>query len=184
MHRRLSRVRVFTLLAAVAVALATSACAGSGVDKAGGTRTKPPVVLTLANHEDAPEDLRFWIEEVQRRSDGSLRIEVTNRWREQEADYDKGTIADVQAGKVQLAKVAACAYDTVGVTSFQALLAPLLIDNPTLERRVLASDLAGELLAGTGRRGGLPGGPYRRSRGEGRQGDDHGPWRHPGRDRP
>ena len=151
MHRRLSRVRVFTLLAAVAVALATSACAGSGVDKAGGTRTKPPVVLTLANHEDAPEDLRFWIEEVQRRSDGSLRIEVTNRWREQEADYDKGTIADVRAGKVQLAKVAACAYDTVGVTSFQALLAPLLIDNPTLERRVLASDLAGELLAGTGK---------------------------------
>jgi TRAP-type C4-dicarboxylate transport system substrate-binding protein len=151
MHRRLSRVRVFTLLAAVAVALATSACAGSGVDKAGGTRTKPPVVLTLANHEDAPEDLRFWIEEVQRRSDGSLRIEVTNRWREQEADYDKGTIADVQAGKVQLAKVAARAYDTVGVTSFQALLAPLLIDNQTLERRVLESDLAGELLAGTGK---------------------------------
>ena len=151
MHRRLSRVRVFTLLAAVAVALATSACAGSGVDKAGGTRTKPPVVLTLANHEDAPEDLRFWIEEVQRRSDGSLRIEVTNRWREREADYDKGTIADVQAGKVQLAKVAARAYDTVGVTSFQALLAPLLIDNPTLERRVLESDLAGELLAGTGK---------------------------------
>jgi TRAP-type C4-dicarboxylate transport system substrate-binding protein len=151
MHRRPSRTRAFTLVAALAVALAASACAGSGVDKAGGTRTKQPVVLTLANHEDASEDVQFWIEEVQRRSGGSLRIQVTNRWRDQEADYDKGTIADVQAGKVQLAKVAARAYDTVGVTSFQALLAPLLIDNPTLEQRVLESDLAGQLLAGTGK---------------------------------
>jgi TRAP-type C4-dicarboxylate transport system substrate-binding protein len=150
MHRRLSLTRAFTLLAAVAVALAASACSGSGVDKAGGTRTEPPVVLTLADHETSPGDVQFWIEEVQRRSGGSLAIQVTNRWREQEIAYDKGTIADVQAGKVQLAKVAARAYDTVGVTSFQALLAPFLIDNRTLEQRVLESQLAGQMLAGTG----------------------------------
>jgi TRAP-type C4-dicarboxylate transport system substrate-binding protein len=151
MHRGPSRTRASTLIATLVVAFIASACSGASVDKAGGTRTKRPVVLTLANHEDAPEDIQFWIEEVQRRSGGSLRIQVTNRWRDQEADYDKGTIADVQAGKVQLAKVAARAYDTVGVTSFQALLAPLLIDNPTLEQRVLESDLAGQLLAGTGK---------------------------------
>src|SRR5215207_4890521 len=153
MHRRRSRTRAFTLLAAVTVALVASACTGSGVDKAGGTRTKPPVVLTLANHEQGPEDVQFWIEEVQRRSGGSLRIQVTNNWRGQETDYDKGTIADVQAGKVQLAKVAARAYDTVGVTSFQPLLAPLLIDNQTLEQGVLESDLAGQMLAGTSKLG-------------------------------
>jgi TRAP-type C4-dicarboxylate transport system substrate-binding protein len=151
MRRRPSRTSVSILIATLVVALIASACSGASGDKAGGTRTKRPVVLTLANHEDAPEDIQFWIEEVQRRSGGSLRIQVTNRWRDQEADYDKGTIADVQAGKVQLAKVAARAYDTVGVTSFQALLAPLLIDNPTLEQRVLESDLAGQLLAGTGK---------------------------------
>jgi TRAP-type C4-dicarboxylate transport system substrate-binding protein len=150
MHRRPSCGRAFTLLAVV-VALAASACSGSGADKAGGTRTKQPVVLTLANHENSAEDVQFWIEEVQRRSGGSLRIQVTNRWRVQEAYYDEGTIADVRAGKVQLAKVAARAYDTVGVDSFQPLLAPLLVDNPTLERRVLESDLVGELLAGTGK---------------------------------
>jgi hypothetical protein len=44
-------------------------------------------------------------------------------------------------------------YDTVGVNSFQALLAPFLIDNPTLEQRVPESDLAGEMLAGTSRLG-------------------------------
>ena len=153
MHQRLSLTRAFTLLAAVAVALAASACSGSGVDKAGGTRTEPPVVLTLADHEDGPHDVQFWIEEVQRRSGGSLSIQVQNQWRGQEIDYDKGTIADVQAGRVQLAKVAAGAYDTVGINSFQALVAPLLIDNPTLERRVLESDLAGEMLAGTSKLG-------------------------------
>jgi hypothetical protein len=45
------------------------------------------------------------------------------------------------------------AYDTVGIDSFQALLAPSLIDNPTLERRVLESDLAAEMLAGTSKLG-------------------------------
>ena len=153
MHRRQSRIRAFTLLAAVAVALAASACTGSGVDKAGGTTTVPPVVLTLADHESSPVDVQFWIEEVKRRSGGSLSIQVTNQWREREIDYDKATIADVQAGKVQLAKVAARAYDTVGVDSFQALLAPFLIDNQTLEQRVLESKLAGQMLAGTSRLG-------------------------------
>jgi TRAP-type C4-dicarboxylate transport system substrate-binding protein len=151
MHRRPSHTPASTLLAALVIALAASACSGSGVDKAGGTRTKPPVVLTLANHEHGPDDVQFWVEEVQRRSGGSLRIEVQNQWRDQEIDYDKGTIADVQAGKVQLAKVAARAYDTVDVDSFQALLAPLLIDNQTLEQRVLQSELAGQILAGTGK---------------------------------
>jgi TRAP-type C4-dicarboxylate transport system substrate-binding protein len=82
-----------------------------------------------------------------------LRIQVTNRWFDQEFAHDKATIADVQAGRVQLAKVNARAYDTVGIDSFQALVAPLLIDNPTLERRVLESDLAGEMLAGTSKLG-------------------------------
>ena len=135
MHRRPPRTRACTLLAAIVVALATAACSGSDADKAGGTRTQPPVVLTLADHEQGPDQVQFWIEEVQRRSGGSLRIQVTNQWRDQEADYDKGTIADVQAGKVQLAKVAARAYDTVGRDSFQALLGLLLIDNQMLERR-------------------------------------------------
>jgi TRAP-type C4-dicarboxylate transport system substrate-binding protein len=153
MCRRPSSIRAVAVVGLVVVALATAACSGSGVDKAGGTRTRQPVVLTLADHEEGPEDVQFWIEEVQRRSGGSLRIQVANNWRVQEVAYDKGTIADVQAGKVQLAKVAARAYDTVGVDSFQALLAPFLIDNQTLERRVLESQLPGQMLASTSKLG-------------------------------
>jgi TRAP-type C4-dicarboxylate transport system substrate-binding protein len=153
MHRRPSLTRAFALLAVLAVVLATPACSGSDADKAGGTRTERPVVLTLANHEVGPQDIQFWIDEVQRRSAGSLRIQVTDRWRDQEFAYDKATIADVQAGKVQLAKVNARVYDTLGVDSFQALVAPFLIDNHPLQRRVLGSDLMGEMLAGTGKLG-------------------------------
>jgi TRAP-type C4-dicarboxylate transport system substrate-binding protein len=153
MHRRPSVTRAFALLAVLAMMLAAPACSSSDVDKAGGTRTEPPVVLTLANHEVGPQDVQFWLDEVQRRSGGSLVIQVTNRWRDQEFAYDKAAIADVQAGKVQLAKVNARVYDTVGVNSFQALVAPFLIDNHTLQRRVLESDLMGEMLAGTGKLG-------------------------------
>jgi TRAP-type C4-dicarboxylate transport system substrate-binding protein len=153
MHRRPSLTRAFALLAALTVALAASACSDTNLDKAGGTRSERPVVLTLANHEENQHDVQYWIEEVQRRAGGSLRIQVTDRWRDQEFAYDKATIADVQGGRVQLAKVNARAYDTVGVDSFQALVAPFLIDNHTLQRRVLASDLIGEMLAGIGRLG-------------------------------
>ena len=153
MHRRQSLSPNVGLLAIFAVVLATSGCSGSGGDKAGGARVDRPTVLTLANHEGASEDFQHWIDEVQRRSAGSLRIEVSPRWRDDATDYDKATIADVQAGKVQLAKVSARAYDTVGVDSFQALLAPFLIDNQTLEQRVLESEIAGAMLAGVDRLG-------------------------------
>jgi hypothetical protein len=48
MRRRPLLTRAFTLLAAVAVALAVSACFGSGVDEAGGPGTRVAGVLTFA----------------------------------------------------------------------------------------------------------------------------------------
>ena len=109
-HRRPSLPRAFILLAAVA--LAASACSSSDADKAGGTRTKPLVVLTLADHEQGPDQIQFWIEEVRRRAGRWLRIQVTNHWRDQEFAFDKATIADVQAPKVQLAKINLRAYES------------------------------------------------------------------------
>ena len=47
-----------------------------------------------------------------------------------------GTLEDVKTGKVDMAWVGARAFDTVGVTSFQALVAPLLIDSYDLEAKV------------------------------------------------
>lgn len=146
MHKRLDRV-VPTAMA-VLLALTASGCfGGRSGDRAGGTKKAKVVVLTLAVHDAGP-GVGEWIAAVERRSGGSLRIELRDGWRQDEVDYEKGTIADVRAGKVDLASIPARAYDTLGVTSFQAALAPFLVDSYALQRQVLAGDLPDRMLSG------------------------------------
>ena len=122
-----------------------SACAGGG-DKAGGEEAADPRVLTLAAYaQPEPDDV---VAAVQRLSGGSLRIKATTLWRDGEPDYEEATIADVRRGDVDLAIVAARAFDLVGTTSFHAVLAPFLVDSLELEGRVLESQLAQRMLAG------------------------------------
>src|SRR5439155_4408528 len=61
---------------------------------------------------------------------------------------EEGTIADIRAGKVSIASIPGRAYDTIGVKSFQGLLAPFLIDSYALEEKVLASHLPARVLSG------------------------------------
>jgi hypothetical protein len=49
---------------------------------------------------------------------------------------------------VDIAKIPARAWDTLGVTSFQALHAPFLVDSLELEQRVLTGPLGAEMLDG------------------------------------
>jgi TRAP-type transport system periplasmic protein len=137
---------VLVAAAAATLAVAASACAGSGEDKAGGSSRGKPVVLTLAldNGVDSDE----FVKAVERLSGGSVRIDVKASWRRGQFDQEAQTIADVRAGKFDLALVGARAWDTVGVTTFQALLAPFLVDSYALQRRVLGSEVAGRMLAG------------------------------------
>jgi TRAP-type transport system periplasmic protein len=86
---------------------------------------------------------------VERLSGGSIQIRIANSWRAGETEYEQATLRDVGGGKVPLAIVAARAYDEVGVTSFQPLVAPLLIDSRELEGRVLRGDVGRQALAGT-----------------------------------
>ena len=85
---------------------------------------------------------------MQRLSGGSLRIKATTLWRDGQPDYEEATVADVRRGDVDLAIVAARAFDLVGTTSFHAVLAPFLVDSLELEGRVLESQLAQRMLAG------------------------------------
>jgi TRAP-type C4-dicarboxylate transport system substrate-binding protein len=138
-----------TLIALIAAAAAFAGCLGeSESDKAGGARDPEAVVLTLANHEDSTGDIAEFAREVARQSGGSVRIEPRNGWRAGQVDYERRTIEDVRAGEVDLAKVSARAFDLAGVKSFQPLVAPFAVDSYALERRVLASPLAGEMLRG------------------------------------
>jgi TRAP-type C4-dicarboxylate transport system substrate-binding protein len=159
-------------LSAAVAAVGIAACGGSGADKAGGTRESKPTVLTLANGNGDPRELEPYAAAVARRSGGTIRIVFRDRWRKGETDYEAGLIRDVKAGKADLGWAGTRAFDDVGVSSFDPLHAPLLIDSLALERKVLESPLALQMLVGIKPAGvvgiGILPGPMRKPLGVGR----------------
>jgi TRAP-type C4-dicarboxylate transport system substrate-binding protein len=145
------KVRSWALACAVlaAMAVAGGCNSDSGENKAGNESTAKPVELVLANHEAGSENVGDWAEAVERISDGSIRIRISNNWRPGESKYEKAILNEVRRGDVPLASVMSRALDEVGVTSFQPLAAPFLIDSVELEQRVLESEVGERALAGT-----------------------------------
>jgi TRAP-type C4-dicarboxylate transport system substrate-binding protein len=140
--------RHLLLLTAVTVAATLLAGCSSSANKATGASEVRPVVLTLANPNVGDADVGDWIQAVERLSHGSVRIELHSDWRSKQVHAERGTLADLRAGKVDVAKIPTRAWDTLGVKSFQALQAPLLVDSLELERRVLTGPLGAEMLGG------------------------------------
>jgi TRAP-type transport system periplasmic protein len=147
-RRRLIQRAVAAGLAALATTVA--ACSGSSGDKAGGVEAADPRVLRLANPNDGspPAQIESWADQVNRLSGGTLAIEFENGWRLGESLYEAGTLEDVKAGKVEMAWVGSRVFDTVGVTSFQALGAPLLVDSYDLESAVFEAGIPEQMLEG------------------------------------
>ena len=137
--------RPVVLLAAMAV---LAGCAGPGLDKAGDSQGRHPVVLTLANANGNTGELDGFTGNVWRLSGGTMRIAIKYRWRHGQVTPETGLIGDVKAGKADLGVVGSRAWDSVGVTSFRALGAPLLIDSYALQDRVLRSPMIGQMLQG------------------------------------
>lgn len=133
-----------------AVAVVCVAAAGcQGPDRAGGRVGQRVTVVTLANANEAPPNqMAVFADEVAKASGGTLRVEFKNNWRHTEPQAERGIVADVQAGKVDLAWVGARVFDKVGVTSFQPLLAPLLIDNQDLQGKVFDAGIPEQMLGG------------------------------------
>lgn len=133
------------------VALLAAACDGSDSerDKAGGVQVEPHV-LTMAqpNAGEPPAQLQRWAEAVEERSAGTVIIEFENAYRLGEVENESGIIEDVRTGKVDLGWVGARAFDNAGVNSFQALLAPLLVDSYDLEAAVFEAGIPQEMLQG------------------------------------
>ena len=142
---------VAAMLAAFVLPLV--ACGGSGSDKAGGVEEAEPRVLMMAVQSGVDTQIAAFEEELSRLSGGTLEIEFNEHWRLGEATYEAGTLEDVKAGKVDMALVGARAFDTVGVTSFQALVAPFLIDSYDLEAKVFEEGLPEQMLADVERLG-------------------------------
>ncbi len=142
--RRIIRWTSAAVLSTAAISLA--ACGGSESDKAGGAEKTQPRVLTMAVQSGVPDQMSAFAKEVSRLSDGTLEIKFSENWRLGEPTSEAGTLEDVKADKVDMAWVGARAFDTVGVTSFQALLAPLLVDSYDLEARVFEEGIPGKML--------------------------------------
>ena len=153
-HRsRLPGIVAAAVVATITAAGCASSTAGGGADKAGGAAD--PVVLRLANTSldlstglERHPALQYFVDQVKELSDGALRIDVASGWGDQLPSAEQQVIRDVAAGEVDLGWVGTSVFDTVGVTDFQALTAPMLIDSYPLERAVLASDIPARMLAG------------------------------------
>lgn len=136
-------------LAAIAV-LAAGGCGGGssgGEDKAGGSGE--PVVLRLANTngqlEYTPAVVEF-VNRVEKLSGGNLRVEAVNEWGTPAADAEQQVVRDVSDGEIDLGWVGTRVFDTLGVTSFQALTAPMLIDSYALEDAVIESGITDQMM--------------------------------------
>jgi len=139
------RARLVVLLAVMAV---LAGCGSPGLDKAGDSQPRHPVVLTLANANGNTGELDGFTGNVWRLSGGTMRIAIKYRWRHGQVKPETGLIGDVKAGKADLGVVGSRAWDSVGVNSFRALGAPLLIDSYALQERVLRSPMIGQMLQG------------------------------------
>ena len=73
-----------------------------------------------------------------------MRIELVLAGRNFEVQYERGVVQDVRSGKADLGIVGVRVWDTMGVTAFGALLAPLLVNSFEAERRVVESELLPE----------------------------------------
>ena len=135
--------------AAAALVAAAAACGGSRGDKAGGdgARDGKLLVLRLEQHDSNYGGPEF-AAAVLDRSGGAIRIHVTDRLATDGPEYERDLVRDVRRGATQIGVVPARVWDTMGITSFQALLAPFLVESLELERQILESPLAARMLEG------------------------------------
>ena len=142
------------LVALLCAALAGCGSSGSATDKVGPSRDT--TVLRLANFADSLQlypAVQDFAEAVARRSGQRLRIKVVERYGAYAEDAEQQVVLGVAENDVDLGYVHTGVFDTFGVTSLQALSAPMLMRSYAVEREVLASHMAAAMLAGVERAG-------------------------------
>ncbi len=146
----LGTVALLALMAPLAGCGATGNASEAAGGKAGGSVPAEPVVLRMLNPTGAPESQDF-VSAVEKISNGQLRIEVVDEWRlnsggDLTSEHD--AIDAVRAGNAPLGITAVRAWHDQGIRSFDALIAPLVIDRPAVQGAVLHSDIATDMLTG------------------------------------
>jgi TRAP-type C4-dicarboxylate transport system substrate-binding protein len=140
------------------VALVAAGCGAGGATKAGQAPPKPPLVLTFASEISGgqPPILDAFADGVRLRTHGRVRIEFKGNYRPGDVRQEQHTIGDVRRARVDLAWVGARAWDAVGVSDFDALIAPFLVDSYPLEDRVFRAGIPNDMMRGVTRAGVVP----------------------------
>jgi TRAP-type C4-dicarboxylate transport system substrate-binding protein len=139
------------------VSAIASGCAGSSPnsDKAGGSgggTTRLRLAFTPAGVDQLPA-VQDFISRVTSLSRGTIRIQLLATWGSFEPDAEAQVVRATASGAVDLGVTRSNVFDTLGVSSFEALSAPMLIDSYPLENAVLRSPIPGRMLAGLKRLG-------------------------------
>ena len=133
--------------AALACLALTAGCTSTPQDRAGGKVQAVSVVLDMAvGNDGAPAQLAAWADQVKATSKGGVVISFSTEYAHGTTDYEVRAFRDVASAKIATASLGARALDRVGVTSFQGLLAPMLVDSYELEAQVFASGVSDEML--------------------------------------
>jgi TRAP-type C4-dicarboxylate transport system substrate-binding protein len=135
------------VLAAILLAALAPGCGSGDATKAGKADTPSRVVLRAAGFDEVPA-AEYFRKRVAQLSHGALRVEIVDSWDNLKADREQHWVSLVADGTADLGWVNTWAFDTLGVTSFRALTAPMLVDSYPLEQAVLASDIPAKMLPG------------------------------------
>ena len=138
-----------TVALIAAVVLGLAGCTSSTPDRAGGRGLQEVTVLEIAQLNDvAPPQVQAYAAEVEKQSHGSLRLHFNDSWRKGEVDFEKHTLEDVTGGRMPGAWVGVRSLDLIGVTSFQPLVAPLLVDSLVMQNRIFSEGIPLEMARG------------------------------------
>lgn len=135
------------LMIGIAGLAPTAGCSGAVPDRAGSRAAAASVTLDMAVSQDgAPAQLVAWADRVKALSKGALTIHFSTGYAAGTTDSEGRAFRDVTSGKIAMASLGARALDRFGITTFQALLAPMLVDNYDLQTSVFTAGLPDEML--------------------------------------
>lgn len=135
-----------------ALALAASGC-HAGSNKAGGNVAGPARTLTVMSGVGIKQQALEFAHEVARLSNGSLKIRFDGTTHAGDPHAEAEIIQDVRQGRAGSALVGARVFDTLGITDFEPLIAPLVVDSYALEGAVFAAGIPQEMLQSVSRLG-------------------------------
>ena len=148
----ITRARAVAIAAVVAGAL-TGCAAPADPPRTAGPPDTAPIVLRVGTDDEADRpasaQIRELAEQVAARSAGAITIEPVHQAAGVDIpDWDQAVARMAISGELEMALVPSRAWDTLGVTSLQALSAPFLIDRDDLVSRVVSDPMVEDLLGG------------------------------------